>query len=59
MHVRLSNAMATIGTDEVAPRVGVGLLGASGYDYTEQFERGLEHILNAIEQSAHEELRVA
>jgi AcrR family transcriptional regulator len=25
-------------------------LGASGYDYTEQFERGLEHILNAIEQ---------
>jgi AcrR family transcriptional regulator len=25
-------------------------LGASGYDYTEQFERGLEHILTAIEQ---------
>jgi AcrR family transcriptional regulator len=25
-------------------------LGASGYDYTEQFGRGLEHILNAIEQ---------
>jgi AcrR family transcriptional regulator len=25
-------------------------LGASGYDYTEQFERGLEHILNAIDQ---------
>jgi AcrR family transcriptional regulator len=25
-------------------------LGASGYDYTEQFERGLEHILNAIER---------
>jgi AcrR family transcriptional regulator len=25
-------------------------LGASGYDYTEQFERGLEHILNTIEQ---------
>jgi AcrR family transcriptional regulator len=25
-------------------------LGASGYDYTEQFERGLEHILDAIEQ---------
>jgi ABC-type multidrug transport system ATPase subunit len=25
-------------------------LGASGYDYTERFERGLEHILNTIEQ---------
>lgn len=25
-------------------------LAASGYDYTEQFQRGLEHILDAIEQ---------
>jgi hypothetical protein len=24
-------------------------LGESGYDYTEQFERGLDHILSAIE----------
>ena len=41
-----------------APKAGSGqiafsgsaALGASDYDYTEQFERGHEHILNTIDQ---------